>query len=983
MLLPNKKSASSIAVFFMLSLMLVLQPQYAVADSDGPSNTTVMLGVAGAAGLIGAVLAALNLSHHYNQQSENDSPGLLATVKVTSSATNISTSDIDTVTLTATALDGSGNPIPDLIINWSATSVAGAFGMIEFPNGKTTGSSTTSSNGVATITVTGQTEGNVDITATCGGITSNIVTLSVKPEPYTIGITPYPATATTTIAGGDTKLMLIATVSGSDGKPLPDITIDWSTETVKGNTGTATIPESSTKTESDGTTINTVYGEVQGSVTIVATATSPTTNQPIVGKIILNIGSPGKLDHITVTPHPVTIEKSGDTTPFTATAYDSSDNPIPNVAITWTAVTVGTGTATFPNGTATETATTGTDGTTIIQATGKKVGTVTITATSGSVHGEATLSVGTPGNFDHIGVTASPTAIASGGTATLTATAYDANGNIIVNASTPITVNWSAASTTSSTGTATLSATATTIGSDGTTTITATGVLMGSVTITAASDGVTSGTTTLNINSPGTFTTLTITPHAGNIASEGTITFTATAYDNSGNPIKDLQHIAVHWTSSSTSGGSITPESSTSEIIDGQTEIAITGRHMGIVTINASTGSISDSVQLAITSPGPAYSINITPKHTNVASKADAVFTATAYDVNGNQIPNPEITWNTTPGTGTATINAASPPTTATVTGGTVGEVTITATLGSAKGEATLTVTPDIASIAVTFDHPEISSGGTTTATATVLDSSDNPVPDINITWSASSTQASFGSSLPTDASGRTTSTVSNIKTAGSVTITAATGGKTGTAQLSVVPGAPATITLTLGSATITSDSSTTATATVFDSNGNHVLAGVSVAWLASSGSHATFNPSPSTTNPSGVATSIVSDTVAETITFTATSGSASCNTVTLTVNPGTPAMIEITNTPPITINFFQSTPVYANAYDIYNNPIMFGYTITWTSSEPSVARFPTPDAQITGGVSTNHIHGVTPGESNITAAYGSVTSTGILIEVT
>lgn len=89
-----------------------------------------------------------------------------------------------------------------------------------------------------------------------------------------------------------------------------------------------------------------------------------------------------------------------------------------------------------------------------------------------------------------------------------------------------------------------------------------------------------------------------------------------------------------------------------------------------------------------VLSPIVVSSITVAPTPVSVVNAATQQFTATVKDANGVTIPGASVTWSTTAGTGTGTINSTG---LFTATG--AGTVTVTATIGTVNGTAAVTVT--------------------------------------------------------------------------------------------------------------------------------------------------------------------------------------------------------------------------------------------------------------------------------------------------
>jgi uncharacterized protein YjdB len=220
------------------------------------------------------------------------------------------------------------------------------------------------------------------------------------------------------------------------------------------------------------------------------------------------------------------------------------------------------------------------------------------------------------------------------------------------------------------------------------------------------------------------------------------------------------------------------------------------------------------------------------------------------------------ITWST------SNVNVATVSSTGLVTAVNPGTVTITATSEGKSGTATITVQPPpVATVTVTPATASVIAGNTRQLTATTRDANGNVLTGRTITWSTSNANVA------------TVSATGNVTAVnpGTVTITATSEGKSGTATITIQP-AVATVDVTPAIATVGVGSTVQLTATTRDANGN-ILTGRTVTWTTSNASVATVSATGLVT---GVATGIV--------TITATSEGKS-DTATITVTPVSPLM--------------------------------------------------------------------------------------------
>jgi uncharacterized repeat protein (TIGR02543 family) len=364
-------------------------------------------------------------------------------------------------------------------------------------------------------------------------------------------------------------------------------------------------------------------------------------------------------------------------------------------------------------------------------------GAVTITATSEGKSGTATVTVS---QVPVATVTVSPASasILVGATQQFTATTKDAGGNVLTGRA----VSWSSSNT----------AVATVNGSTGL----VTGVAAGSVTITATSEGK-SGTATVTVGQV-PVATVTVSPTSASILVGGTQQFTATTRDAGGNVLTGR---AVTWSSSNTAVATVNTSTG-----------LVTGVAAGSATITATSEGKSGTATVTV-GQVPVATVTVSPTSASILVGATQQFTATTKDAGGNVLTGRAVTWSSS-NTGVATVNSS----TGLVTGVAAGSVTITATSEGKSGTATVTVSQvPVATVTVSPVSASILVGGTQQFTATTKDAGGNVLTGRTVTWSSSNTAVATVNS--------STGLVTGVA-AGSVTITATSEGKSGTATVTV-----------------------------------------------------------------------------------------------------------------------------------------------------------------------------------------------------
>jgi acetyl esterase/lipase len=281
------------------------------------------------------------------------------------------------------------------------------------------------------------------------------------------------------------------------------------------------------------------------------------------------------------------------------------------------------------------------------------------------------------------------------------------------------------------------------------------GVALGTVTITAYAGGM-SGSAQLSVsNTP--VAGITVTPDRVEVPVDGSVTLTATVRDADGNVLPGR---AVTWTSSAPTVASVS------------TDGRVRGEAVGSAVITASAEGQSGSAEARVLLT-PVANVTITPDPATVVEGATLQFSATLTDAAGNVLSGRPVTW-TTSAAGTATITPAG-----VATGVSAGTATITAASEGRQDIVMLTVTlVPPASIEVTPGTALIAAGGgTIQLTATLRDADGKLLAGRPVSWSSSQTSLATVSS---------TGLVTGGAGVGSVTISASSGGTTGTASILV-----------------------------------------------------------------------------------------------------------------------------------------------------------------------------------------------------
>jgi hypothetical protein len=431
----------------------------------------------------------------------------------------------------------------------------------------------------------------------------------------------------------------------------------------------------------------------------------------------------------------------------------------------------------------------------------------------------------------------------------------------------------------------------------------------------------------------------------------------------------------------------ITGPSSAQTDVNGQTTFTVTDTSAQAVSLTAT--DTTDSVPLTpasitfqtpaataanssvsanpTTVPTGSTTVTVTLRDQGIIPQPIAGDTVTLAQGSGHAVITPGATPNKTNASGVATFTA---------TDTTAETVTFTATDTTNSTVITNTASVTFGNLAVsgaqstvTAASPASTASAGTTAVVTLLTSTDSPVAGKTVSLQASSSTAVIGASSPamTGSNGQVSFTVAD-SVAESVTLTAkdTTDGTTLTQTPTVVfetPAPSAAASSVLASATTSPADGETQTLirVIISDQFGSALSGKTVTMQGSPGGNVQVHPTdvggtgtPGVTNSNGEADFQADDTVAETVTFTATDTTDSftlAKTVTITFTPGPadPASIGTTVTAsPMNPPADGSTPstVTVTLTDFFSNPIA-GKTISLKALNGSSSI--TPATAVTG----------------------------------
>ena len=306
-------------------------------------------------------------------------------------------------------------------------------------------------------------------------------------------------------------------------------------------------------------------------------------------------------------------------------------------------------------------------------------------------------------------------------------------------------------------------------------------------------------------------TSVTVSPGSATLtAIEETARFTAEVRDQNG---QGMAGAAVAWTSSDASVAAVDAS--------GQ----VTAAANGSATITATAGSVSGTA--AVTVAQVVSAVVVTPAADTLVALGDTVrLAAEAADANGHAVGVSEFQWASSD-TLVAVVDGSG-----LVTAAGNGSATITAAAGGATGTAVVTVVQAAGSVTVEPAEATLSAlGDTVRLAAEAFDANGNEVVDPRFSWSSSDAAVAT-----VDSTGLVTAV-----SAGSATITAAAGGATGTAVVTVVQAA-GSVTVEPAEATLSALGDTVRLAAeAFDANGNEVV-DAQFSWSSSDAAVATVD---------------------------------------------------------------------------------------------------------------------------------------------
>lgn len=320
------------------------------------------------------------------------------------------------------------------------------------------------------------------------------------------------------------------------------------------------------------------------------------------------------------------------------------------------------------------------------------------------------------------------------------------------------------------------------------------------------------------------------------------------------------------------------------------------------------------------TGPETVATLVVSPASATIASRAPLPLSASPRTAGGKVLSARPVTWQSSD-TAIATVSATGLVTAGAVLDGTPRPVTITATSEGVAGNAALTVTPvPVASVTATPATATIEVGATQQFTAGLHDALAIALSGRGIVWSSSDTAVAT-----VDASGLVTARPYGGGDSRTVTITATSEGRSGSATVQVTPLPVASLSVAPDSVAV--GDTQLLSAIVLDEGGAS-LWGRAIAWSSS-------DTTVAVVNGAGLAIPVQRwDGVVRNVTITATSEGVSGSS-TLTVLPAPVGSITID--PPSGTLASGATDTLVATTRTISGVILDGRTVSWASANPAV----------------------------------------------
>ncbi|MFP2237701.1 Ig-like domain-containing protein [Pseudescherichia vulneris] len=748
----------------------------------------------------------------------------------------------DTNTVRATVTDAAGNPVSGISVSFSAT------------HGATiTASGVTDANGEVTATLMSTTAGISTITATVNGVSQHVDARFVADASTAqLAAGDFTVASDGAVANNVSANQVKVRVTDANGNALTAQTVSFSA-------GNSAKIAASGQTGTDGTLILPVTSTVAGDSLITASING--SNLSVTVHFVYDRTTANVFELTAQSDNALANGSAANT--VKVVVKDAYGNLATGMDVTMSA---SNGASVIPEG--------------VTDGNGEYLASVT-----SLVAGASVITAQTNGQSKSLSVTFIPdngTAQIVAGSMTVTKDNAPANGtdnNSVQLAVTDAKGNPLSGQTVSFTADngATIAATADT-GSDGTLTLPITSKVAGSSKITASINGSSQSVTVTFRVDAATATVSALTVDGDNALANGTATNSVKArvQDAQGNPVPDMTV-----TFSADNGATIAATGVTGP--DGTVTVSLTNVTAGVSHVTATVNGNSQSVSVtfvadASTAQIVAGSMTVTKDNALANGTDNNSVQLTVTDANGNPLSGQTVSFTADNGATIAATADSGPDGTLTlpITSKVAGSSQITASINGGSQSVTVTFRSDAATAtvsALTVDGDSALANGTATNSvkAGVQDAQGNPVPDMTVTFSADNgaTMAATGVTGP---DGTVTVSLTNV-TAGVSNVTATVNGNSQSVSVTFVAD-NGTAQIVAGSMTVTKDNApangtdnNSVQLAVTDAKGNPVP-DMTVTFSADNG--ATI-PATGVTGPDGIVTVSLTNVTAGVSNVTAT----------------------------------------------------------------------------------------------------------------
>ncbi|MEO7363482.1 MAG: Ig-like domain-containing protein, partial [Gemmatimonadaceae bacterium] len=395
-----------------------------------------------------------------------------------------------------------------------------------------------------------------------------------------------------------------------------------------------------------------------------------------------------------------------------------------------------------------------------------------------------------------------------------------------------------------------------------------------------------------NPTSGPTVDTIELTAPTPSLRAGGTLTLGIRLRDTDG---QLLDNVAIYWSSSNSSVATVSSVG------------VVSANSAGEVTIAASALGKSATTKITV-SDREVATVQIAPTSVAVRIGTTVPLTVQTMDAEGNALSGRTIVWSSSD---SAVVTVSS---VGIVTGVAQGAATITAQSEGRTGTAAVTVTLNpVATVSIAPSSDTLAVGTSRAMVATLRDASGTVVTGRGIAWSASDGQIATVSSTG----------VVTAFAAGTVTISAVSEGRVGSAKILVLPRLASTVTLTPSSTNVIVGTTVQLSAQITDASGN-ILIGRPI-------SYSSDNPNIARVTQTGLVTA----NLAGTATITAIS-ETKVGTATIVVSPLPVASVVVTPAA-VTLLMNATRQLTAQAFSSTNS-VLTGRAVTWSSGSPSIA---------------------------------------------